>query len=390
MLKFQEFDGINNVVPAERLSSTELVAATNVDIGRTGELMRRAGYTEVLDTCHKNLWQADGFKLATVDGNDLVAIAPNGDRTVVSAALGPSRVWYVNLPDGRTAFSNGLINGITAGGPATSWGVRAPVSLGAVTDVAGNLNPGKYYYQLTHVRASDGHESPPIDSEAFDVVGGGVVFTGLPTRAGHSLNVYLTSQEGGQGYLAGNTTTAAFSFTGANSSLALPIRTENLSVAPLGTVLSFWRGRALIASGSALIASLPHRWELFDLRRDFKQLSDQITLIQPVDDGIYVGTNEELAFLAGTEFDKLEYRRVVSGRTVLGSGVSVRGEHVKQGDGAGNGSAMICIADRTIVAGMNGGQVIRMTEGRYATDAIEVSATFRMNNGVPQYVAIPQ
>jgi hypothetical protein len=51
---------------------------------------------------------------------------------------------------------------------------------------------------------------------------------------------------------------------------------------------------------------------------------------------------------------------------------------------------MICIADRVLVAGFSGGNIIRMTEGRYTTAVTEVAATFRKVNGVPQYLAVPQ
>ena len=78
------------------------------------------------------------------------------------------------------------------------------------------------------------------------------------------------------------------------------------------------------------------------------------------------------------------------GAVALGSGVSVRGELIKQGEGAGLGSAMVCIADGRIVAGFNGGGLVRLTEGRYHTDATEVFASFRSINGIPQYVAIPR
>ena len=147
----------------------------------------------------------------------------------------------------------------------------------------------------------------------------------------------------------------------------------------------------LLAVGSVLYASRTNQAELFDLRRDFKQFSAPITLIQPVDGGFFVGNTKELAFLAGAEFDKLAFTPVVSGPVVLGSGVAVRGELVKRGDGLGQGSAMICIADGVICAGFNGGNLTRMTEGRYETDVTEVSATFRMLPGrIPQYLAVPQ
>jgi hypothetical protein len=390
MLTFEKFTGVNNVVPSHRLKKTDLTVATNIDIGLDGELMRRDGYSELAATCHKNLWQADGFLLATVAGNDLKAFTIGGSYTTVSASLGPSRVWYCNLPDGRTTFSNGLINGITGGAAATTWGVPIPASLGARADVAGSLFPGDYQYQLTYRRTADGLESGPLYSNPAAAASGGISLSGLPTLAGHTINVYITGANGDVGFYAGNTAGSTFTFTGANDQLVLPCRTEHLSPAPVGTVMAFWRGRVLVAAGSVLWASMAGRWEHFNMRRDFKQFSAGITLIQPVDGGFFVGTTEELCFLAGTEFDKLIYTRKLAGATVLGSGVAVRGELIKQGEGAGLGSAMMCLADNTVVAGFSDGQIVRSTESRYTTTATEVSAVFRMVDRVPQYVAIPQ
>ena len=397
MLTFASFSGINNVQPSERLTPapktgvTPLAAAVDVDLGMTGELSRRAGYTEALATCHKNLHHADGFMLATVDGGDLMAMdSAGGARVLLYPSLGPGRVWYCNLPDGRTTFSNGLINGITDGVGATTWGVPVPQSLGALTPVAGNLFPGDYRWQLTYVRLSDGLEGGPIDSLPVAVPGGGVLLTGLPALEGHKINVYLTSHNGEGGFLAGSTPGSSFSYLGKNDALVLPCRTANLLPAPKGTVTAFWRGRVLVAVGPVLYASKTNGWEAFDFHRDFKQFTAPITLVQPVDGGVFVGTEKELAFLAGVEFDKLTYTQVINGPAVLGSGVAVRGELVQRGQGLGQGAAMICIAGRGLVAGFSDGGISRMTEGRYATDVTEVAATFRMVGGSPQYLAVPQ
>ena len=392
MLTFKNFLGINNVVPTERLmhdpesAASELVEATNVDIGLTGEVRRRSGYAERVDTCHKNIHQAKGFMLATVDGGDLISMDSSGaNRITLYPSLGVSRVWYCNLPDGRTTFSNGLICGVTDGSAATTWGVPIPASVGSLTAVAGDLFPGDYQYQITYVRLSDGLEGGAAYSIPHAVPNGGITLTGLPTLDGHKINVYLTSHDGDHAFLAGSTTGSTFSFTGANDTLILPCRTDYLYPAPAGTVQAFYGSRMLAAVDSVLYASRPNGWELFDIRRDFKQFGAPITLIQPVDDGVYVGTENELAFLAGTEFDKLTYRKV-AGPVVLGSGVEVDGSLVK----GGSGTAMLCIADGVICAGFNGGNLVRMTEGRYQTDATEVAATFRMIDRIPQYIAVPQ
>lgn len=397
MLTFEKFSGINNVQPLHRLTPdprsgvSALAVATDVDIGLSGELKRRSGYVETLATCHKNVQQADGFLLATVDGGDLISMdAAGGNRVTLYPSLGSTRVWYCNLPDGRATFSNGSICGITNGAVARTWGVPTPASLGALTDVAGLLHPGDYQYMLTYVRTADKLEGGPLYSNPLPVAAGGIVLTGLPTLAGHTINVYITAANGDDGFLAGNTANSAFSYTGKNDALIQPCRTGYLQPAPAGTVTAFWRGRVLIASGATLYVSKTNQWELFDFRRDFKQFSAPITLIQPVDGGVFIGTTYELAFMAGVEFDKLAYTTLAPGPVVLGSGVAVRGELIKRGDGVGGGSAMVCIAGGVLVAGFSDGGIYRMTEGRYRTAATEVAATFRQVNGVPQYIAVPQ
>lgn len=389
MLTFKEFTGINNVQPEERLGDSELLRANNADIGLSGELRRRLGFTEVSDLCHKNLHQAQGFMLATVNG-DLTAIHPGGARHVVAPSLGVERVWYADLPGGRTTFSNGLINGITDGLTGQDWSVPVPAGVGMLSVMAGALHPGKYAYYLTHVRQSDGLEGPPVMAPPTQISAGGVFLMGLPVLDGHRTNVYLSGHDGEGAYLAGSTATDAFMFGGRNEMLALPCRTLGLSPAPVGTVSAFWRGRVLVAQGSTLWASMPHAPHLFDMRRDFKQFPSRITLVQPVDGGIYVGTDDDLIFLGGETFDQLTYTEKQLGPVVLGSGVSVPGSQVKLGDGAATGEAMVCIAGGHLVAGLGAGQAYALTAGRYKTAATEVSATFRVIDGIPQYIAVPQ
>lgn len=391
MPTFAKFAGINNVLPPERLSDSELAVATDVDIGLSGELLRRQGFTLPSTLPHRNVWEGPAFVLATVNG-DLTSILPNGTRTVIYPSLGNDRVWYCLWPDGRVAFSNNLISGVVAanGLSQTPWGVPVPATTGALTDVAGSLFPGNYQYQLTYVRLSDGLEGGPVYTNPVPVALGGVLITGLPQLAGYGINVYLTGHGGGDAHLAGMTLTSSFSYLGPNSSLVLPCRTDYLQPPPAGKLCATWRGRSLVAVGNLLMASQPHQPEMFDYREDFKQFPDPITLVQPVDDGIYLGTTKQLYFLAGKEFSALEMTTAVAGTVVLGSGVSVRGELIRKGDGVGEGPAMICIADQVLVAGFSDGSVVRISEKRYLTNATEVAATFRKVNDIPQYIAVPQ
>ena len=393
-MKFSEFKGINNVLPPERLGESELADAVNVDIGLSGEVLRRKGFSTIdhdtsVDWLHQ---RKDGALI--VSGEELALSSLDGATKVTlmtDPLLSGRRMWFVDLPDGRTAFANGVITGITDGVTVTGWGVPVPATIGTATSVAGQLNPGAYQWQITYVRTADGLESgAAFSTTPINLPDGGILLTGLPVLAGHRINVYLTGANGDKAFYAGTTLTGSFSYLGKNDALTLPCHTEHLSPAPKGTICATWRGRALLAEGNVLHASRPHQPELFDLKRDFKQFTAPITMIQPVDDGIWLGTAKELAFLAGTQFDALAFTPRDVGPVVLGSGVAAPGEYVAQGQGTGQGAAMVCIAGGRIVSGFNGGLLINVTRERYQTDVQEVCATFRITGGIPQYVAIPR
>ena len=388
MLTFEGFAGINNVLPEQRMKASDLVLATDVDIGLSREVVRRTGTTQLSDDCHRNLWQAPSYLVATC-GSTLTGIWPDGSRHALHPSMGPGRVRYCDLPDGRTVFSSGGYIGVTDGRSAVPLTPPTPPRLGAAAPLHGALHPGSYRYHLTYARQDDLTEGPAISSEPIDIQQGGLRLDGLPDRPGHSINVYLSSMDGEGAYLAGATAGRSFEFAEGNHTLVLPCRTLGATPTTAGTFMAFWRGCLLVAEGSVLWASRPGVPHLTDWR-NFKPLVGNITAVQPVDDGIYVGTDRGLIWLGGTSWDALTYSDTQRGPVVPGSGVAVRGDRIRVGDGAGNGSAMLCIAGGEIVAGFGGGQTSSLTGGRYRTNATEVCATFREVRGIPQYVAVPQ
>lgn len=393
MTTFKKFSGINNVKPTARLANDELSEALNVDVGVDGEIARRAGYALLAaGTSHSVHETMGGKTLAVIDGG----LKNVTDDVLLQAGVGTARVWYCDLPTGQTLYSNGAYQGVVAanGTSAHALGIDYPHAIGAGAAVAGSLFAGKYRYALSMVRAIDGRESGLIYSAPFDLADGETLqLTGLEIRAGHTTNVYLTTANGGDFYLAGSTTTADFTFDGFATDLTRPAYTDLLSPPPLGILPAFWRGRVLLAAGNLLLASKTHMWHLFNMRRDFKQFEDQITLVMPLTDGIYIGTTKRLYWLSGTEWDKLTMNSATEGLVVLGSGVAAPGEQLKRGESNGqpiHGSdgAMVCICDGRIVAGFNNGDISRMTEGVYHRhDLVEVSAAFREVRGISQYVA---
>lgn len=390
MLTLEKFAGLNNVLPPKELGAGELTAAQNIDIDTDQVARRRSGYSLLSATVHRNLFEAAaGYTLATRGPDGDLVRTDTGE--ILQQSLGLTRVWYTNLPDGRVAFSNGLICGLTDGITTTPWGVPLPSGLGGAYDVPGQLDPGRYRYALSHVRNLDGLESGMVFSQPVDLQQGGLSLLGLPQRDTYSINVYLTGADGETFYYAGTTDTTLFAFTGRNPQLVLRSITNVLQPAPAGRLLAFWRTRALLAVDNVLYASRANNWEHFDLLRDLKQFGAPITLVQPVEAGIFVGTEQELSFLAGSSFDQLVRAVRVPRGVALGSGVTLPAKHLPgKMNGDGQGDAMLCIAGGILVAGLGSGAAVPLTQNRYKADGAEFAATFRIERGVPQYIAIAQ
>ncbi len=390
MLTFQNFRGINNVSNEKKKGETHLSRALDVDVGLDAELRRRRGMTLLKAGCYRQLWEGSSMLLAILNGGALVRVVPEGEDVEVHPAMGTARLWCCELPDGRVIFSNGLVHGITDGTGFTNWGVAPPDEAGVATVLTGDMPAGRYAWAATFRRDADGLESQAVLGELVEVGdGGGLLLTNLPQRAGHTLQIYLTTAGGEVFFHAGQAAGQAFSYLRDGRDLVAPCRTMNLAMPPVGRLHALWGARMLVAQGRVLWASAPHGWSHFDLGRDFKQFSADITLVQAVGGGIFVGTEQELAFLAGSDFDSLVYASVMKAPVLLGSGAEAPGRRVRRGDGVGFGRAMVCIAGGWVVAGHDDGALEPLSEGIYRVDlGAEVIAAFRTVDGVPQYEAL--
>ncbi len=376
-MKTKTFTGINNVADETRLAPGDMTAATNVDVGITANLMSRRGRTSLYPGLASSVYESAFGIFALVD-NNLVLLDSTGTLLrVVYDTLGYTRVWYATLPDGRVAFSNGLVNGLASLTTTTLWGVPTPVDPGVGA-------AGDTLYQITYVRDSDGLEGPPVYGELIDTT---ETIVGLPQRAGFSINVYFAPY-GEQMFLAGNTATDSFLHAG--TPLSAQFTGRGLSQPPAGILLHPWKARVLIADGATLWATRPFQPELIDLTQDFIQVPDPITLLYGNGDGIFIGTTHGMYFAAGTVFGDLKAQPVAAGPVALGSGIEVDlnylNEKVRPRETL---QGALCLLDGAVHLLHGNSQILSLTSSRYRNTATEVYATTRLRGGFLQYLAAP-
>jgi hypothetical protein len=376
-VKIKSFAGINNVADETRLAPGEMSAATNVDIGANGNLLSRRGRTPLHAGLAGSVFEAPFGVFALID-NNLVLLDEDGTLLrVVYDTIGYTRVWYVTLPDGRVAFSNGLVNGLATLTTTTDWGVPTPVDAGVGAE-------GPTLYQITYVRTSDGLEGPPSYGTLIDTT---QTIVGLPQRSGYSINVYFAPY-GEEMFLAGNTTTDSYLHGG--TTLTTQHLGQGLSQPPAGILLHSWASRVLIADGSTLWATRPFQPELIDLTQDFLQFPDSITLIYGNSDGIFVGTQTSMYFAAGTVFSELKAQAIAQGPVALGSSVEVDLSYLNEKVRPSNTlQGALCLLDGAVHLLHGSSQILGLTSNRYRNTATEVYATTRLRDGVMQYIAAP-
>ncbi|MGC9239766.1 MAG: hypothetical protein ACP5D5_08905, partial [Acidithiobacillus sp.] len=242
---FKAFTGINNRLPPERLQTSELVAAVNVDIDDSGGVRTRQGYTSVLGgRCH-SIW-SQGNTCLFVQDEQLMQLLPDLKPVPLGVTgLTSDRPLYYVMVNGTVYFSNGVITGAVQNGAARSWGLPQPPPPVANLVTGGAFSGCTIGYTATYLR-NDGQESGSgnIGSILVPAAGGpyGLQFTlQQPTDPTITqIRIYITNPNGSELFLAAQvpvgTKTAVYTNDG--SDLSVPMWTQFLSAPPAGAPIA--------------------------------------------------------------------------------------------------------------------------------------------------------
>ena len=141
---------------------------------------------------------------------------------------------------------------------------------------------------------------------------------------------------------------------------------------PAGTVMCGFAGRVWIGVGSLLYFSTGDDAQFLDSAGGYLEMPAEITMLAPVDDGLYVGTTAGVWFLAGTDpMGGQQVTQVSPDAAVPHSAIAVRSDEVTQKYNPAG--AVIWTSRRGIVVGLSGGIVLQPTKDNVA---LEVSPSY--------------
>jgi hypothetical protein len=386
--------GVNNVDRSLTMGPGELVSAFNLDIDRAGVMSRRPGYTlSAAAVGAHSLWGRDNDTALYVAGADLTLLQADAAGTLSHSVLRAGAfaagfpVSYV-LVNGAVYYSNGIITGlIRADDTSHPWGVEIPARAPTLTATAGGLPAGRYQVALQYIddQGEFGGLTFPV---AITVAANSAIVVGsIPAPVSADVlyvTVYVSEQNGEELYRYGDYPISTTSVT-VNVSAQLGRRAANLvsDVMPPASFLDQYNGRIYGAAGNCIYYTNALQYGQCVQRRNFIPWDGEVVLLKAVDDGLYVGTDTEVLFLAGAGPESFSLKQALPCGAVRGTGITLEIGRKEKG-----GPTVGWMSERGFVKARAGGNVEvaekeRVSVGMYAIGA----ALYRELGDVRQIIA---
>jgi hypothetical protein len=177
-----------------------------------------------------------------------------------------------------------------------------------------------------------------------------------------------------------------------------PISGRLLGKVPMATNLAYWNGRIYLACGRLLWATDLWLYDRVDQTRTFFQFEDDITMVDAVTDGLYVGTTSACYFLGyekqiGGSIKDLKRTLLMSYGVLMRSSVQVPAELIKpqisQDPQSPIKNAVMFLTHTGVIAGFDSGATYNLTQADFLFPLAERASTmFRRQDGINQFVAV--
>lgn len=353
--------GLNNRDRETALPDGALRVARNLDVTNNGTLRVRDGLRSVLAGDWHSLYpHPHGTSLLAVK-DDVLGLFDGGFTGLV-AVSGPVRYCELN---GEVFWTDGDVQGrIDATGALKPWGLNPPPPIQALPVLTGGMDAGTY--QVTYTALVAGLESGAPTPEQVGVAQGGGIQVTMPAGSA-TFAVYVTTANGESASfakvaeLAGGATAAIAADTPRGKNL------ESLrAVKPFAADhLCSYKGRIWAATGSTVwfTDTLSPHW-LFP-ENGFFLFDAPVTLLAPVEDGLYIAAGNRTWFLQGAALDQFALRPVAAHGAVSGTGLIAFPYYILLGQGQPPGPACAWLStDGVFCIGRAGGVINRVTDAQ--------------------------
>jgi hypothetical protein len=389
-MKLGPFKGMNNLAADHALPKgskedprAAVRNAVNADIDNAGKWRLREGMVKR----YSSIAMKDGFSCSL--GNfavELGILKRIDTSTWTGTALMrgiTGDTFAFHEFNGSVFFSDGTKTAKITDGAVTGWGMNNPPAPVVYTGT-GIFGAGLYMCALTYVDAL-GNESGASDISRITASdNSSFVFINLPSPQDSQVvatRIYLSTANGNVLYQCAevangvSTTTILLDYDGGKE-----LQTGFLTKPPVGQIIREFNGRMLIAFGPYLYFTEPYSNDLVSqLSKDKLYFGDDITVVEPVVDGVWVVAGSEPGktyFLAGGTIETFQQITKLDYGAVLGTGQQMP-----------NSKLVTWFSTRGLIVAGNGGEIKNVQEDNVAPDvATRGTMMIRESNGIIQAV----
>lgn len=357
--------GINNVKPADELQgfgdSAHLFVrkAENLNISKNGKVSLRQGLIERTATPFKDIWQSplhkdvfarlgDKWVLVNADTWEHTELATVGYGSLSHCVV--NNLVYVSGDAGIFQYDGSKAEKVTI--------EEAPSPL-VITDLISGSVSGKVMLAISFLR--DDKEGPVSEvisiepTQSFSVI--------PPVTLDQSLtafNLYASTPSGSELYLIDTIPLS----DGRRDYAAIPAskavaKFRHLSPMPSGKNLCLWRGRLITTHKNLIRFSEPLAFHLHNKAEGFYQMPQRITFLAAVSGGLWIGQNDGVVFLRGSDPDDFALETKALAAPVPNSLVMVDAEQVSAEISQGERCAL-WLSENGFVIGTASGQAIEI------------------------------
>lgn len=389
-------DGVNNVFREDSVPANQLRHAVNVDLLPDGKIRRRSGYTRRLSlpACRSaashlgRIYMASEGKLVQVDPRTY-------DHTEVANVDAFSYLSFESLNE-KLYFTDGVSTflSVLPSGDAVSVAPENPSRQPDVSTVAmGSLPAGRYQVAITFVRAGGEESGTGRAALASLTQEGSIQLQNIPVPAQadiQSVNVYCSHASGEILYRVATLSAGTTSFTVSTVPNGKALETQFLQPLPVGSIVRSHNARLYVARRRELYFSEAFRFGQHNPWKNYVSFDSDITMIRPVESGMYVSTEHSTYFLRGQDplANDFAMTQVHEYGAVRGTDTLVRAGMFSFENLSTGHVAVWWSTNGTMIVGLPNGQVQPLREGELSLPEFERgSVSVREYNGVQQLVS---
>ena len=369
---------------------TSVREGTNIDLDIEGNVSRRAGYELKLSgSGYHSLYESTRGWLMLCRKQQLGVYDPGTNVFASLTNMDEAYLTSFTELNGNIYFSNpgprGMIRGTES--IVRTLGVSLPsVVPGFSATSNGGLDAGTYGVSYTLVDDL-GEESPLGPVVVVDLPDRGAIqgtmFTTFPNS---KYRVYMTSADGTEFYQAAEFAADVTSFLISEHEVGRRAVTQYMSNLPYGYIIRAHKSRLYVATNDFVFYSEAFSPHLTNQANGFLPATGVVTMVQPVEAGIYIGDDTGVRFYAGSDPTSFEVKEVSTEPVVFGTALAVPGEFLPVQLGRSD-IAAVWLASSGYHVGLPSGEVVRLhTEQVQLPSYVQGCAAFSIIDGRKQVI----